>query len=178
MPEIKVETGKATAPPPKKDTRPRAPIAVKGITAERTDAIDGVFQLAGMGLVMAGQYADAGAIDMHGHGVSLELAELAGKNEGIAKAVDSLLQVGPYAGLVVAMMPLVMQVLANHKVIAADKMPPSSGVVKPESLEAQVKAAMAKQALEALHAQKEAEEELARMQAEFAASQNGSEPSE
>jgi hypothetical protein len=168
VPEIKVETAKPNgSAPPRRDTRPTAPVTAKGIHAERIDAVDGVFQLVGMGLVMGGQFADAGAIDMHGHNVSIEVAELAGKNEGVAKVVDTLLTVGPYAGLVIAVMPMVLQLMVNHKVIPVEKMPPTSGIVDPKSLEAQVKTAMAKQAIEALQAQREAEEELASMRQQF-----------
>jgi hypothetical protein len=178
MVDIKVESGSngksAGSPPPRRNTQPSAITAAKGIHAERIDAVDGIFQLAGMGFVMAGQFADAGAIDMHGHGVSVEVAELAAKNESIAKVTDSLLQIGPYAGLVVAVMPMVMQLLVNHKVIPAEKMPASSGIVQPSVLEAQVKTAMAQQALEAMRLQREAEEELKRQQAEFQAEMKSS----
>lgn len=169
MPDIKIETPRNTqGAPPKKDTRPSTPVVAKGRHAERIDAVDGIFQLAGLGCIMTGQYADAGAIDMHGHGVSVEVAELAAKNDGVAKVVDTLLQVGPYAGLVAAVMPLAMQLLANHKVVPAEKMS-AGGVVSPSVLEAQVKTAMAEQAMEAMRAQKEAQSRLEAMQAEFAA---------
>jgi hypothetical protein len=147
------------------------------IADEREDAVNGVFQLAGLGCIMFGQYSDAGAISLHCPPIAHEIAELAEKNEQVAKGVDVLLQVGPYAGLVAAIMPLVLQLMANHKVVDADKMP-GANVVKPEVLEAQVKTSMAKQAMMAMQAQREAEEELAEMQKAMAAAQNGSDPSD
>jgi hypothetical protein len=173
MADIKVETGnssRSTRMPPKKDTPPK--IAISGNRKnDRIDAVDGIFQLAGMGCIMVGQLADAGALDMHGHDVSVELAELAEKNETIGKGIDTLLQVGPYAGLVTALMPLVLQLLANHKVVPPEKLS-SANVVMPEVLESQVKTALTKQALDALRQQQQMEDELRQMQAEMA-QQNG-----
>jgi hypothetical protein len=164
MPDVKVEMGNPKKPaPPPKSVIVKEP---KTIADQRADAVDGIFQLVGLGCIMVGQYADAGAINMHGHDISVEIADLAEKNAPIANVIDNLLQIGPYAGLVMAVMPLAMQLLANHKVMSAEKMT-GMNVVKPEILESQVKTQMARQAIEALQAQKEAEEELARMQEEW-----------
>jgi hypothetical protein len=167
MVNIKVESPKTTV----KNT----PTKPQDIREERRDAVDGIFQLIGLGFIVTGQYADAGAISMHSPPISQEVAELAEKDERIAKGVDTLLQVGPYAGLVAAVMPLVLQLLVNHNVFPADKMA-SANIVKPEVLESQVKTDMARKAMQALQMQKDAEEELAKMQAEYMASQNGQEP--
>jgi hypothetical protein len=175
MAEIYVETKANTkpTPPPKRDT-PAAKVEVpQTIKEQRAEAVDGIFQLVGLGCIIVGQYADAGAISVHSPPISIEVAEMADKNEGVAKAVDSLLQIGPYAGLVAVVMPLVLQLLANHRIVSADKLA-NVNVVKPEILEAQVKTQMAKQAMEALQAQAFAEEELAAMQQEM--SQNGQNP--
>lgn len=146
------------------------------LTEQREEAVNGIWQIVGLGCIIAGQYADAGAISMHSPPISHEVAELAEKNDQIAKGVDVLLQVGPYAALIGACMPLVMQLLVNHDVLPADKMA-GANVVKPEVLESQVKTQMARQAMAAMQAQKDAEEELKEMQKAFAnASQNGSDP--
>lgn len=164
MPEVKVTTPKRNPP---------AQINEPSIREQRIDAIDGIWQIIGLGCIMTGQYADAGAIDMHGHGISIEAVNLAEKNAGIAKGADTLLQVGPYAAIVAVSMPLIVQVLVNHKVVPAEKMA-SANVVHPDVLESQVKTKMMHAAMEALRAQRDAENELAAMQAEFAAaSQNG-----
>jgi len=165
MAEIRVEKGAGNTRTPPAISRPSS------TKSDRIDAVDGIFQLAGMGCIMVGQLADAGALDMHGHDISVELAEIAEKNQTIGKGIDTLLQVGPYAGLVTALMPLVLQLLANHKVVPPEKLS-SANVVMPDVLESQVKTALTKQALEALRQQQEMEAELAQMQAEMA-SQNG-----
>lgn len=137
---------------------------VKGKTAAREEAANGIFQLAGFGCIITRQYADAGAINLHGAPVAHELALLAEKNTSIGKGLDYLMEAGPYAGLITALMPLVLQLMANHKVIRAD-MVSAAGVVPPEALTADVKAHMARQAHEALMAQRAAEAQLADFQA-------------
>jgi len=92
--------------------------------------------------------------------VAGELVALSEKNEKIANALDYLTEAGPYAGLIVACMPLVLQICANHGLIKAELVA-TGGVVPPAALESQVKADMARQASEALRAQQEAERELA-----------------
>lgn len=166
MVDIKVEGPKMPVPPKKNNER------VPTIQEKRFDAVQGIWQLAGLGCVMMRQYADAGAISMHSPAITKEVVELANNNEVIANAVDQLLQVGPYAGLVAAVMPLAAQLLVNHGRIPADKMPAESGIVDPKILEAQVKTEMMRMQLEALKAQREAELDLARMQAEFEEMEN------
>jgi hypothetical protein len=139
---------------------------------QREEAVNGIWQIVGLGCIITGQYADAGAISMHAPPLSHEIADLASKNDSVAKGVDYLLQVGPYAGIIGAAMPLVMQILANHKVIPAEKMA-GANVVKPEILEAQVKTNMARQAMEVMQQQQQAEEELRQMQEDMMAHQNG-----
>lgn len=143
--------------------------------AERREAVDGAFQLAGFALIVGRQYADAGALGIHGPAISRELVDLSDKNEKIAKALDYLTEAGPYAGLIVATMPLILQVMANHGIVKAE-MVATGGVVPPAALESQVKADMARQAAEALRAQHEAEAQLSALAQEFAP-QDGSEGS-
>lgn len=145
------------------------------ITAQREEAVNGLFQLGQLGCIIFGQYADAGAIGLHAPPIAAEAAELAEKNDQVAKGIDLLLQVGPYAGLVAAIMPLVLQIMANHKVIPAEKMS-GANIVKPEVLESQIKTQMARQAMEAMRAQQEAERELAEMQEAMANARNGANP--
>lgn len=151
MPDIRIEKQKASPT----------------IKEQRIDACDGIFQLVGLGCIMVGWYSDAGAIDMHGHGVSIEVSELAEQNKGVAKGTDALLQIGPYAGIVAALMPLVVQLAVNHKAVDATKLPANANVVPPDVLTARVQTAMKQQAIAAMKAQIEAEEELRRMETEF-----------
>jgi hypothetical protein len=129
-------------------------------TSAREEAANGVFQLAGFGCVIAKQYADAGAIMEHGGTISHELAKLSEQNDGIAKGLDYLINAGPYAGLITAVMPLALQIMANHKMIKAEYVA-GAGVVPPEALASRVQADMARQTQMALREQQKAEQELA-----------------
>lgn len=167
---LKLGADRPTPPPPK----PGRPANVRTLPtppaskiAERQAAVDGIFQLAGFGCILTGQYADAGAIGKHGPPISLELAKIAEGNETVAKAIDWLNNTGPYAGLIIAALPLTLQILANHGTIKAEGLG-AAGVVSPEALAAQAKAQVVKQQAEALAMQRAAEAELAQMQAEAA----------
>ena len=96
---------------------------------KRAEGIGGLFQLGQFGLLAAKQYADAAAIGEHAGNITSEVVKLAESNDKVAKAVDYLIDVGPYAGLIAAVAPLIMQVAANHKLVDASKMP---GVSDPE----------------------------------------------
>lgn len=133
--------------------------------AAREEAANGIFQLAGFACIVFKQYADAGAIGNHSAAISHEAAKLAETNEGVGKALDYLMEAGPYAGLVTAMLPLAMQLAANHNMIKAEYVS-GAGVVSPDALTAQVKADMARHAQESLIAQKTAEKELAALKSE------------
>jgi hypothetical protein len=175
MADIKVEGTKA---PPKKITSIGPPTPPNDKRKDRVEGVNGIFQLAGLGFIMTGQFADAGAVSLHGPAISNEVVNLAEGDDRIAAVVDKLLQVGPYAGLVAAVMPLVLQILANHKIVPADKLG-AAGVKLPETLESEVKTAMELQALEALRQQMAMEEELAEQRANFEAAQasrNGESP--
>lgn len=155
-------------PPPKKSASP----PVQSIKEAREDAFNGIFQIGSFGCIITGQFADAGAISMHGPGIAHEAAELAENNEYVAKAADFLCQVGPFAAIIAAAMPLALQLLVNHNILPAEKLA-GANVVKPEVLESQVKTQMAEQAIAALKAQRQAEERLAAMQADYAEYVNG-----
>jgi hypothetical protein len=172
MADIKVETNKSAAPPKK------SPTPVADIRKDRTEGVNGIFQLAGLGCIMMGQLHDAGAISIHGPAISNEIVTLAESDARIAKGVDALLQVGPYAGLVAAVMPLVLQLLANHKVVPADKLG-GAGIQMPDALEMQVKTQMQLQALEIMRQRQAVEDELQMAQQEWdmaQAARNGNTP--
>lgn len=160
----KKATGKT---PPKQDVRP----ANEVLREKREENINGIGQLLSFGCIVTGQFADAGAVGMHWPNVAREGAVLAESNEYVARAADFLGQVGPFAAILAAAMPLALQVLANHNIIPADKM--AGQIVKPEVLESQIKTQLALQAIEALKMQQAAEEELARAQREYQEFANG-----
>jgi hypothetical protein len=147
-------------------TAKRESVKVSGKLAARHEAATGIAQLVGFGCIVTRQYADAGAIGMHSPPIIDELVALSDKNETIGKALDYLTEAGPYAGLIVAVMPLALQLMANHGIVKAELIS-GAGVVPPQALESQVRADMARQAAEALKAQQTAEAELASIAAQM-----------
>jgi hypothetical protein len=89
-------------------------------------------------------FADAGALQIHWPNVARETASLADQDERIGKAIDYLVSAGPYAGLLTAVLPLGMQIAANHGRIDANAASGLGGVMPKEMLEAKVKADMEK----------------------------------
>lgn len=138
---------------------------------ERSTGLQGWAQIAAIGCMAKGWYADAGAIGIHGPVICDETARLADKDEKLAKGLDWLTMTGPYAALLGASLNFGLQLLVNH-----DRMNAPAGMdgVQPkEALEAQVKAQVMKAQAEALRAQQEAERELAEAQAAMNSMQNG-----
>jgi hypothetical protein len=112
---------------------------------------------------MTKQYADAAAISEHSKDISIECARVADDNEQFANVIDKLTSVGPYAGLLTAIMPLAMQLAVNHKRIEAGVM----GTVSPDALAAKVKADMASKQADFLREAREAQERAEKAKAEF-----------
>ena len=167
---------KAGPPPPKEGaTRPR-PMPEKRVSGKqkaREEAANGIGQLLSFGLMVSGQLADAGAIGQHWPNIAHEAAAVAETDQKMARGLDYLLEVGPYGNLIIVCLPLVGQLLANHKVVKPEALA-GAGVVHPEALEADVKAHMARQAMAAIQQQKAAEEELAELRMRMQMSDNGS----
>ena len=135
-----------TAPPSLKKAKVSnaAKKASSGKVAGYEDGLNALGGMAVFGLTMAKQYADAAAVSMHGPNVFHELAVLADQNEKVASVLSYLTEAGPYAGILTASMPLVLQILANHGRVDASRMPPEL-VTPPAVLESQVMAEMAQQ---------------------------------
>jgi hypothetical protein len=125
----------------------------------REEAINGLFQIVQFGCMTFNQFADAGAIGMHGPPLAKEVSALANENAAVAKKLDLLIEVGPYAGIITAALPFAAQILVNHGVFKAEVFA-NAGVVHPDALAAQMKTQMAEQALAAMRAQAEAEKNL------------------
>lgn len=170
-----IDTSLMSSAPPR-TTRSRAATAPrKTVNDTRTEAVNGLFQLASFGCVMTGNYADAATIGMHAEPINREIVTLGAQNEQVGKAIDYLNQVGPYAALISATMPMVLQLFANHGRLDASKVP---GLSSPQVLEAKVKAQMAAQAAaemrQAQQAQQEYDRAVASMQeTQMAAAGNG-----
>jgi len=147
-------------------------------TEKRAEGLNGLGQLAQGLFLMTGQYADAATVGMHFPPMAKELANIAETNEAIAKPIDFLIEIGPYGALIEAAIPLVMQILANHRLIKAEAMI-GSNIVPPEVLEAQMKAQVMRVQAQAMRDQQAA---LAEAQAaqremqEMMSAQNGSVP--
>jgi hypothetical protein len=163
---VPIDTAPAAprAPAAKRTTAVARPARPADKTAARKENLDGVGKIVSLICVMRGQYADAGAIAQHGPGITTEVASLAESNEKIASWVDYLSEAGPYMGVAVVALPLLMQLLVNHGRMDVDKLPADSGIIEPALLERKVKADMMA-ARKAMQDQIEASER---------ASQNGS----
>jgi hypothetical protein len=103
---------------------------------------------------------------MHWPDVSAEIAKLAASQPAIAKLVDPLIQIGPYTGLVTALLPFILQIGVNHGRFS----PGAMGTVPATTLASQIESAIAKQELEALTIQRDAERETAAMRRDIALS--------
>lgn len=143
--------------------RPRPAPSADVILRGRAEAVYGIFQLGSAVCLMTKQMADAAALTEHGENVSLECAKLAETDERFANVIDKLTSVGPYAGLLTAVMPLAMQLAVNHKRIEAGVM----GTVSPDALAAKVKADMASKQADFLREAREAQERAEKAKAEF-----------
>jgi hypothetical protein len=108
---------------------------------------------------MFGQVADAGACAQHGENISNEVAALAETNEPIAKAVDFITGVGPYAALIAAVLPFGLQILLNHGRIPNAPILAQFGVVPPQLM--QQRAALEAEAQQAAMMQQFAEQQEA-----------------
>jgi len=111
----------AAAPRPRKTTRPAA--AKKGEPDYRA-GIMGLLQIPAMGLTMVGRQtknqalqADGYALAMHAPGIAEALNETAKAQPAVGRALESIMKAGPYGAIIAAMVPLVMQLAANHGVM-------------------------------------------------------------
>lgn len=142
----------------------------------RQDALNGVMQVGQLACIAFGQFADAGAIGMHGPQLSSEILALAENNSKIASKVDLLIEVGPYAGIVAAAIPFLAQLFVNHGVAKAELFA-NAGVVPPETLAQHMKTEMMRKAVQAQREQMEArrllEEEMREMQEQMQNTSNG-----
>jgi hypothetical protein len=132
----------------------------------RETGLTGYLQAGSLICVMKGWYADAGALSVHGPAFIHELSAMAGTDEKIANIVDYLVAAGPYTKLLAAVMPLILQIGVNHGRIPADAAG-SGGIVPPETLEARVKADIARMQAEAIREAREAQAELDKVKADL-----------
>lgn len=102
---------------------------------DRKAGVDGALQVAGGILVVfPSTRADAGALAEHAPELSKAIVATAEQDERFARAVDKLLNTGPYAALVMAVVPLAAQIAANHKLLPVGFM----GTEDPAKIRAEV----------------------------------------
>jgi hypothetical protein len=149
-----------STPPPVRGTPGRpAPKAKPNLRTQREEAVAGFGQLAQAPLIALKLYADAGAVGIYWPKISEEIATLADSQEQVARLIDPLIRIGPYTGLITAILPMILQIGVNHGRVPAGAM----GTVPAASLTARVEASLAAIELEALRAQAEAEKAAAEM---------------
>lgn len=135
---------KATPPAPAARKKTAAVAATPRISRReaREAAINEVGGAVSLIAVMKGWFADAGAIAAHGPKFASEMALVAESDEHVATWLDYLTQSGPWLGATKALLPLILQLAANHGRIDATKLPPDAGILEPKLLEERVRAEM------------------------------------
>lgn len=157
-------------------TKTAAPVAeTRSLREVREEGLLGIGQLGQAACVSIGSLADAGAVGRFFPPVAHEIAVLAETNPYAANMADVLLKVGPYAGLVTAILPLAFQIAVNHGMFNNGMGLQNFGVVPRETLEAQMRAELTQQMVEmqrahaaALREAAEAEKALRDLMAENA----------
>jgi len=170
-------TKRPTPPPAKAASKAKPSPTQNAKRNAREEGVTGLFQLATAVCMMTGQHADAAAFGTHGPKIAPEIASIAEDYDKVGDVIDKLIAVGPFAGLLTAVLPLALQLAVNHgrgnAAVFAD-----FGVVSKETLEAQGQAAAMRQATAAVEAQRQAEAEFiaaqkAAIQQNNAAAANG-----
>lgn len=108
-----------SAPPRTRAGRAKAAAAE---VPQYAQAAAGVLQLPAFVLGMLGRTQpvfalDAAAISMHTPGIAKAVQEVAMQEPRVAAVLDRVLKVGPFGALLAAVVPLVMQLAANHKIV-------------------------------------------------------------
>jgi hypothetical protein len=115
----------------KRSTSAKSPRAKKKSGTDYTEGIAGLLQLPAAALGIAGSQgkkpkyellADAAVITYYTPGIATAVNDLAQDRPEVAAVLDKILKVGPYGALLAAVMPMTLQILANHKILPAGHM--------------------------------------------------------
>lgn len=130
--------GPRAVPPPRKPGPKRAPAKTQ---SPYVNAVAGPLQMLGAALVISAQQsgsaallADAAAIGEHTPAIAQALADVADQDDRVAAVLDRLAQVGPWGAVITALIPLTLQIAANHGVAAAGVAGAMFGVKPPQEL--------------------------------------------
>ena len=137
---------------------------------QRAQSLNGISQIIQAGLMMTGQFADAGAFKLYSPGIAYQAAAVAEDHEKFANFLDQAEVAAPYIALSTASIPLLLQLGANHGRVNVEKAS-GMGVVEPHLLETQMKHEMARVQHEAMKRQREMDEALQREMQEMAREQ-------
>lgn len=126
--------GPGGRPPVKKPAKADQPrvAAASGVKKDFTVELTGLVQTA-WGALAAFSPADAGAVKLAGPGLVASWNALAQENAGVARGIEWLTSGSVYGAVVMATAPLVMQIMANHGRIDAERVA-ALGVQDPEKL--------------------------------------------
>lgn len=105
-------------------TTRKAPVAARGATDYRP-GINNLGQMVAFGLSFAAP-ADAAAIMVHTPPIAEALNNLAAVKPDVAAVLDRLMSAGPYGEIMLAVTPLIVQIMVNHHAIPAGLMGTSS----------------------------------------------------
>jgi hypothetical protein len=152
-----VSVARKPVPAQSRARKPPPPPAAPRPTREEN--VRALWDTAGALLILRGNYADAGAISMHSAPITREVVRLADQDEKIGKLIDQLGAVGPFGGLLMAVLPFAMQVAANHGRIDASRAAGFGNIMEPADLEKRIR-------LEMEQARRQWESELAELQKE------------
>lgn len=126
----------AAAPKPRKATTAKP--AAKSAAPDYRPGIMGLLQIPSMALSVIGRQtknpalqADGYALAMHAPALAEALNETAKHQPPVARALESIMKAGPYGAIIAAVVPLAMQLAANHRIINPT---PAMGVHDPADL--------------------------------------------
>lgn len=160
---------KPNTPPRKSAVSAGKPSVSDSKHRKRKEGLQSVQQATGLALMALKQPSDAAALGEHGEPIIDELVKLGDTDEQIGRALDYLTKTGPYSALVMACLPLAMQIAVNHGRMKPNALMP--GVVSRETLEARAKAELAQMQSTALAEQRKAEDEYRNVQDQLARQQ-------
>lgn len=129
------------APAPQRRAAPRAKSSSKAGPDYRP-GIKGLLQLVAAPLMLAGLKnpacaLDAAAVTLHADPLADALQETAEQQPQFAAVLDKVLSVGPYGALLAAVLPLAVQITANHQLLPPE-VAGAMGALPPEELMAQI----------------------------------------